>query len=611
MAVVAYNVPNLNIAPSDNYNVPQAYDYVRTEGDMSQIGMDRDIQSAPLHIPAIEKGLIVFPRAANHGFWKSALTPPEGSDVTDTDAVIMTVKTVGLLKTDIGADSAEHAKIISDLQEALDPVREISMQSVTNDERMQAHLASIMARLPRAAAVVSAALTQLAIIDDRFFAWARENLGMSEATVRDDIVITPNLVIDMNYANWLVASSLWRDRSDSEMQSWKVVDVSKLLAAANLDESTYQNELLSDMYNVVRADLSVQAFKCPARIAELFEGILTLANVNVKVSYGEDETKIRGNFTIKPGKLNMLRELTMYVLSLRQIMGVSPDRAREFAMTRMLIVRHGLIHDTKEVSLMEPKIPFVQSMDDVVNWLGMCRKPETFYMCMMTAVISFLKSGHHASAANLDNTLEKLLGAISIPTNRESSRNLLMTSVYNGTHPASMRLLMAYCLHRVQTKKLSGAISYRLATSPPLAMGFNNLEIFMDALNAAEFFAMMGRTAEYTTFKDHMRTIRSSMWYVAPYSLYLFGKTKPDPLYAKGEAAKLAAYAAAISSALPNSTLIYSPALRKMANQASVNSISAQLMIEGYVDAFRQFFKRTVARTLTEKKKIRGREGVE
>jgi hypothetical protein len=162
-------------------------------------------------------------------------------------------------------------------------------------------------------------------------------------------------------------------------------------------------------------------------------------------------------------------------------------------------------------------------------------------------------------------------------------------------------MLYAFCLWRGIQEQINNAIAIRLRPNPPLSTGLCNLEIFMDALYAARFFEVMDRGFEYTSFKMHMKAIHETKWYVAPYANYFFGKTMPDPIYAKSEATKYAAYAAALDAALPNSTLKLAPSLAKLASNANQNAISATLYVEAYTAGFRRFF-RTVIESVMSKK---------
>lgn len=605
MAVVQYNVPNLSLTTSDAFHVPSALEYVYTEGDLDQLGMERSRQEAAMHVPAIAGQEIIIPGGCANPFIRAMIQAREGGEMpTDAD-LVLTVNSTALARLRI--DGANEPNRIAELQAALDPVREVSLRTIVDDPRVGNAVSAVMGRLDRSEALVAAAWAELVHQDDNFSRWAIQAFAADERATIAEVTFTAKSIRDLSLADWITGAALWKSRSPEESAAAKVVDAAKMLLAAPNDATTYQHELLADTFSLVKADLTIQAFRCPTAIASLFNGDATMAAIHVGASWlrGSGDAAQSGKLAFIKKDYRPIKELVMYAMSARQITGVSIERVREFAATRMLIIRHGLIHDSTEVSIMEPKAPLIFEQAELSQWLMICKKPEMYYMCMTVAVVSFLKSGHHASAANLDNTLEKMLGAVSISVGREQSRNLLSTAVYNGTHPASMRLLVAYCMHRIQSKKLSAAISYRLSTAPPMAMGYHNLELFMDALNASEFFDTLNRTHEYRAFKEHMVTIRRTMWYVAPYSLYLYGKTMPDPTYAKQEAAKYAAYAAAITQALPDTTLVFSPALRKMAQQAAVNSISAQLVVQAYVEAFRRFFRLMITSDMAEKKKIK------
>lgn len=609
MAVVEYTVPDLKLQTNEKYVATEAFEYMYTEGDLSLLGLDRNRLASSLCFPAVTNAQFTFANAATHAFWRSATTfAPELADADkpkESDTVVLRITTAGLKDNFIGGTEVAQRRAIRDLQAALDPVHHVTAEEVAGDPRAKEFLDKTEEAEPRMCSIVSSDWTSLAATSTRFRSWAMDAFHFSEGTVAEDLLILPKAIHDLSYADWLVGSSLYVDRSEEAQRAWNLIDFVKLYSSTGASETTFAHPVSRDIFNTISADLSLHQFKCPDAISALFNGSTTLAAVNIALFWCDDKFTTLRPFAIKEGSLRSLREFGVYCLSLKQITGTTAERAQEFAMTRMLLVRHGLLHDSQEIVPMNMTDRIAVDMTEAKNFISACRQPEMYYMCLYAAVISFQKSGHHATAANLDNTLQKLLGSISIVASREHVRSLLSSAVYNGTHPASMRLMIAYCHHRVVTMKLSGAIAYRLVAQPPLAVAYHNLEIFMDALSASDFFKVLDRVHEYSSFKDHMKTIRSTMWYVAPYSLYLYNKTAPDPSYAKQEAAKLASYAAAINTALPNTTLVFSPALRKLASQAAVNSISATLLVEGYVDAFRRFFKQTVTRTLTDRKKIR------
>jgi hypothetical protein len=302
----------------------------------------------------------------------------------------------------------------------------------------------------------------------------------------------------------------------------------------------------------------------------------------------------------RKGVDTLLGELAIYLLSFKQIIPANAERAREFAFARQLVVRHGLFMDSDELLHMVVSAPLIVDASELREWAMRMKRPEVAYACLYMTAHSFLISGHHGSAANLDNKLMRVIGALGNPISLEVSRAMLSTAVYNGPHVASVRLLIGYLLHRSSTEKVTNAIALRLRPNPPLSAAYLNLEIFVDALHSARFFEVLGKVDEYRSFKDHVKEIRATMWYVAPYSYYLYGKTAPDPLYQKGEAAKMASYAAALTTALPTTTLALSPALLKLAEESNRNAISSVLYVEAYVTAFRRFFRVSIEQNMAK-----------
>jgi hypothetical protein len=375
------------------------------------------------------------------------------------------------------------------------------------------------------------------------------------------------------------------------------VEFAKLVDAAPDDESTYLHPVMADVYLKIKQVMSVRSFTAPPSVEKVISSRDHPNGVVVKLWVGSgEETRA---LEVKAGKAVMLGELAFYIISFKQVVPANLERAREFAFSRELVLRHGLFMDSTEKMPMTIGETLRFDAEELRLWANKVKKPEVFYACLYASAHSFLISGHHASAANLDNKLAKILGALGEQTTLEAVRNLIPTAVYHGPHPASMRLLLAYLFTRAKTEKITNAIALRLRPNPPLSAAFVNLEIYCDALNAARFFEVFGKQDEYRTFKTNMAEIRRTMWYVAPYSKYLYNKSVEDPQFEKAEAGKLAAYAAALRVALPTSSLAMSPALDKLATESNRNALAATLYVESYVLAFRRFFRFTVEQNMS------------
>jgi len=70
-------------------------------------------------------------------------------------------------------------------------------------------------------------------------------------------------------------------------------------------------------------------------------------------------------------------------------------------------------------------------------------KDELLYCQLATVLISFLKSGHHATAARIENTYAKIASSLGFQVDISSIAPKRDTIFYEGFHPASMRLVFA------------------------------------------------------------------------------------------------------------------------------------------------------------------------
>jgi len=274
------------------------------------------------------------------------------------------------------------------------------------------------------------------------------------------------------------------------------------------------------------------------------------------------------------------------------------EQKADFAFTRVILARYNLLFDSDEISVksLTTTVDIPKSVFDAFR--ERLSKPEVPEAAVMISCISYLKAGHHATMYNIDTTTDKVLRAVSTNLSDDQIEKLIRSSVYYGAHVCSTRLAIYWMLKKAQTDDISRALSARMHPVPPTFAAVCNLEIFIDSLANAGFFAFTDKTSEYKEFHECMRRIRQVMFFAAPYSKYLYGETKPEPLADKAYALNFAAYASAIREVLPNGTLGLSPALINAANLASVNNIEAQLLVSSYVAAFRRFFKLVITQKM-------------
>jgi len=315
---------------------------------------------------------------------------------------------------------------------------------------------------------------------------------------------------------------------------------------------------------------------------------------------GDDEANGKViNLGVDEEALDMVRDFCLYAIGCAQSGENSNQLVTDFAFSRLLIYRHRLFEDGGEVQAFLQAKPFELTEELFNTFIDLMLKPESIYASVFTACISFKKAGHHASTFNLDNTLVKINGALGDPISLPVAQTRLKGSTYHGSHPASMRLLIAYVMHRSAEDKMSGAIMLRMFPNPPGYAAICNLEIYIDALEQTGFFKYMDRQKEYVGYKKSMEVVRGVMHFCAPYSRYLYGRVEQDPEVERNNALRLVAYAAALQNVMPGSTLRMSPALVKQAANAAANMIGAALDVEAFVSAYRRFFRQLVEGQMT------------
>lgn len=596
---------NLDLLPNTQYEPTELFELAINTGDLSQLGLVRSNLKTALQWPLVNSFTIHFPSSQSHPVWRALFT---GLNLAEgTKGIKLTMTTDATRDYRIGLTEEAWAKTISDLQEALDPTVNVSFVEIATDERVVAGIRAIESRLTIAQPTVLAWINEDLKTNPNLREWLVAAGHLKEETQTMAEGIEPELELRtfnaMDFKDFLILKSKLPEVPDELRSYFEAIDFQKLMEVAKDDESTYQHPAIRDVFNTVRAAFAVRHFRCPEHLVRMFTSLEVASQVTVAgFMYGDNfETPL----IVREQKRALLSEFAFYFLSFKQINATTPQQARWFAQSRQLILRHGLFIESTEKTVFEAKTDVVVDLSEIDQWAVFLKAPEAAYASFYTTCHSFLQAGHHATAANLDLKHQKILGALGIAVSLDVARQMMAPLVYQGPHVASFRVLLAYCLWRLQREKVSNAIAVRLQPTPPLAVAYVNLEIFMDALHAARFFEALKRDHEYKEFKKSMAEIRSTMYYVAPYSFYLYGKTAPDPVFHKNNAAKLASYAAALKTALPGSTLVLSPALMKLADDQARNSIANQMLVEAYVAGFRRFFRVLVQNEMTKSFNIR------
>jgi len=191
------------------------------------------------------------------------------------------------------------------------------------------------------------------------------------------------------------------------------------------------------------------------------------------------------------------------------------------------------------------------------------------------------------TAVRLGQKLARISAALQVPLLEADWLPMLSPILWAATHPFSVRMILARLFMRAADGALTYSIEKRLHKAPPGTTGYLQLESFVLALEEAHFFTFVRRTEELNDFKLAISRIRANLHYRAPYSNYLYGKTVADVPEAKEVATKMAHLAASLGDTFLGSTLSLSQSLKRLADAAAVNSVTAHLEVRSYVRAYK------------------------
>jgi uncharacterized protein YejL (UPF0352 family) len=214
-----------------------------------------------------------------------------------------------------------------------------------------------------------------------------------------------------------------------------------------------------------------------------------------------------------------------------------------------------------------------------------------------------MKSGHHSTAARLDNTLAKMLLSMRDESQLDGGEmpGFLGLAVHYGTHTFDMRLIFALFRHLNCYGLVNGAIGKRLAPEGPgnvaVVIGFKALT----ELNEAGFFRAVGRMSDYEDAKNAYELWAPTRWMELPYAAYMFGSSRAPDERTKQVITGLFPLLSTMKEVMPDSTYLGSIALNKEVTSASVNSIVAGLEVRAFARAFSQYLESSVTRALTRR----------
>jgi hypothetical protein len=278
----------------------------------------------------------------------------------------------------------------------------------------------------------------------------------------------------------------------------------------------------------------------------------------------------------------------------------------DFATTRMNTVNHELAGNSDEVVSYDGKFWGALSLSKSVTLFDAVSDDIIGQVQHSTAHISFMKSGHHATANNVGHTMAKLLDAIDQEYDVSDLPERLAYGTYYGTKPADQRAVAIFLRTKYSKNELSFAIGRRITPHGPGTVSMFLLNMVMDQLEHVKFFEFLERAEQYTHFKGVFNQYSKTAHLEAPYAFFFYGSSKAESVEMKQAVAPMYAYAAAIGSAMPHSTIGDSVSLRRDASTSANNSITARLEVESFVRAYRTFLRSLVRNKLQSKAGVSG-----
>lgn len=480
-------------------------------------------------------------------------------------------------------------------QQALQPVSDVTLQQIANSEFFNDAIKTLKAQVKVNLSQMATAINVNLANEKGLLEQVKKLLDFDENATVAEVKVNADELDAATYAEFTALCNGYShifDRTHIDRVSdWKFW----IEHEQKLDPITEATVTIGAIAGKMREKLSTKAFELPLGVT--FEPWAWQTTNSFQVIWENAEEK--------PGTEMDRKDLAFYIHSLAQTSETDQLARKTFAMCRTLVWKHGLFLDSEETHFSKPNPEenkkYVPSADDLKGFDDLYANPERYFALALVSAISFLKSGHHATAYGLPNQLSRVLNALQDTVDPAQIGTLIRAGVYHGFHVASMRQLIAYIKHLAKTGELSGAIAYRLNAVPPMFAGYANLALVIEALNKAKFFEYTNNKALYIEFMTAYTTIREKMHYCAPYSKYLYGRYDGSLDKEKEICTKMAAFASAIDSVMPTSTLRESPSLRKLVSASTSNDLVASLLVEGYITAFRKYFRTGIENAFNKK----------
>jgi hypothetical protein len=589
---------DLSLKFADNFEPEIEESLMPHRGDLSQLGLRRGRLNPLECFPLVEEAEIFIETsdALNHPVVRKVFPVPK----LEKDEV---VKSLRITITTMGVNGWEFSQAeIAAMQKAITPKAGTVIEPLLQDKRIPEYIKKLETQVDLFLPSVCAFISSRAAVDNDLVTWLTANdvINTEESTITSAINVQSKDLAKLDYGKLLTLKLRLKDLPKTIAEAFDRLELIKMVEIGGITEAILSHSVLEALVTELYAEYAIQKFEAPAQFDEWIKIGNRYKDIIVNFDYIMDVTGVEKPVKVKDTMYLFSIEFALFALLHKQAGSSIEEHNWEVGFTRVLLVRHALLTGSTERQHMNMNRAITMSSAAIDYFYLNFKKPETIYSCMYLSAISFLKSGHHATALNIDKWLEKILGSLGIQADASKCQRLINSSVYWGTHPANMLYLVTFMYHRAKQEKITGALAYRMRPVPPTFAAYCNLELYIDALNATGFFDLMDIKNKYVEFKVNLKIIKTNMHLSSPYAHYLYGETRDDPSSSKSAVAAFGAYAVAIDAVLPNGTLNLSPALRKLAENEGKNSINAKIQVDAFVKAYRRFYSQIVEGNLTK-----------
>lgn len=273
-----------------------------------------------------------------------------------------------------------------------------------------------------------------------------------------------------------------------------------------------------------------------------------------------------------------------------------------FAATRSELVDRSLYQTGGEVLVKRTPVSAFMSLEVETSYVKVLKSGVLGQVALVAAHISFMKAGHHASAAALAHLIDMILKSLSQAENlvlpAPDYAAFLGLAVYGGAHPGDQRLYCWFFRRMYARNELSFSIGRRLMPNGPGTVAPYLLMLIMKQLEGSSFFTVMNREEDAKLFFAAYGEYAKTSHLETPYANFMYGQSRPESVGFRNFASRFMAYADAISEVMPETSFQYSMSLTRDARAAAANTILASLEVRAFVRAYRAYIEQGVNRRL-------------